>query len=189
MHRFETRTVYLPGGSPIVVRAVSEDDAEVALAYLRNTHATTDQVLTQPDELPVTVPEEQEKIREHERSGGLLMFALAEGKVVGFLGIRPGNRRRTMHTADFGLTIREDWRGRGVGSAMIGAMLAWAAGHPTIEKVCLQVFSTNPRAHGLYRRFGFEEEGVQRGQGQLSPGRYADNIHMGLWVKPRRDGG
>ncbi|MEX2217435.1 MAG: GNAT family protein [Phycisphaerales bacterium] len=193
MASFTPRTIPIPGEGTLTLRPASEDDAETLLAFLRAESATTDQVLTQPDEFPATADEERAKIREHDRTGGMLMLALiapappASGPALaGVLSIRPGQRRRNAHTAEFGITIAHAWRARGLGTLMLRAMLDWAANHPTIEKVCLQVFSTNPRAMALYERLGFREEGRQPGQAQLRPGHYVDNIHMGLWVKPRR---
>jgi RimJ/RimL family protein N-acetyltransferase len=185
MAGFEPREVALPGGERIALRQASETDAGAMLEYLRAEAATTDQVLTQPDEFPQTIDEERAIIANHDTSGGLMMLAQAGGRLVGVLSIRPGQRRRNRHSTEFGITVAQAWRGRGVGSAMIRAMLDWCREHPFIEKVCLQVFSTNPRAVALYRALGFVEEGCQAAQAQLSPGQYADNIHMGLWVKPR----
>jgi RimJ/RimL family protein N-acetyltransferase len=171
-------------GEAVVLRRVVPDDAPALLTFLRIESATTDQVLTQPDEFPQSVEEERSIIGAHDRAGGMLIVAEHCGAIIGVMSVRPGHRKRSRHTAEFGITVAEAWRGRSVGTAMIRAMLAWASGHETIEKVCLQVFATNPRAMALYRSLGFVEEGRQAGQAQLSPGRYVDNIHMGLWVKP-----
>jgi RimJ/RimL family protein N-acetyltransferase len=185
MAGFLSREVALPGGERIALRQAAEADAGAMLEYLRAESATTDQVLTQPDEFPRTIDEERAVIANHDQSGGLIMLAEARGRLVGVLSVRPGQRRRNRHSAEFGITVAQTWRGRGVGTAMIRAMLDWCREHEFLEKVCLQVFSTNPRAIALYRGLGFTEEGRQAGQAQLSPGRYVDNIHMGLWVKPR----
>lgn len=188
MGAFEPRTVTLPGGEEVALRAATPEDATPLLLYLRVEMGTTDQVLTQPDELPRTFEEERGKIAEIHERGGLFMLAMSAGAFVGVLSLHPGQRRRNRHTAEFGITVAQAWRGRGVGTAMMRAMMEWARAHEYIEKVCLQVFSTNPRARAMYESFGFIEEGRQAGHGQLRPGVYADNILMGVWVKERRDG-
>ncbi len=40
-------------------------------------------------------------------------------------------------------------------------LLAWATADPLIEKVCLEVFTTNIGAIRLYRKLGFVEEGLR----------------------------
>jgi ribosomal protein S18 acetylase RimI-like enzyme len=49
---------------------------------------------------------------------------------------------------------------------------------PLIEKVCLGVFHDNLPAIGLYRKFGFKEEGRQPRGIKLGPGDYQDVILM-----------
>ena len=56
---------------------------------------------------------------------------------------------------------RDSW-GRGIGSALLGALVDAARRHGC-EKVFLEVRKDNPRARGLYLRRGFEEIGVRRG--------------------------
>jgi RimJ/RimL family protein N-acetyltransferase len=181
---FERVTVRI-GGAEVALRAVREDDAAALLEFLRRESATTEQVLTQPDEFPQNLEEEREVIRNHNKLGGILMLAARGEEIAGVLSARPGNRRRSAHSAEFGITVARAWQCKGLGTEMIRALLAWATRHPTLEKVCLQVFATNPRARALYQRLGFVEEGRQAGQAKFGPGRYADNIHMGVWVKPR----
>jgi RimJ/RimL family protein N-acetyltransferase len=204
MGLFAAREVGVSGGERVRLRAVVADDAAALLEFLRRESATTDQVLTQPDEFPNTIEEERHIIGAHERAGGVLIVAVREGEhglppkmaakpwhgqIIGVMSVRPGHRKRSRHTSEFGITVAEAWRGRGVGTAMMLAMLDWARAHETIEKVCLQVFATNPRAIALYQRLGFVEEGRQAGQAQITPGRYVDDLHMGLWVKSRNGGG
>ena len=57
--------------------------------------------------------------------------------------------------------------GRGIGSALLGALLRAARDHDCGE-VFLEVREDNPRARGLYLRRGFEEIGVRRGYYQPS---------------------
>lgn len=61
---------------------------------------------------------------------------------------------------------RAHW-GRGIGSALLGALLEAAAGRSRSE-VFLEVRKDNARARALYLRRGFEEIGVRRGYYQPS---------------------
>lgn len=61
-------------------------------------------------------------------------------------------------------------------------MVAWAAQHPLIEKVCLGVFSTNHRVIALYKSMGFAEEGRKIKEFKLNDTEYIDDILMYKFV-------
>jgi [ribosomal protein S18]-alanine N-acetyltransferase len=65
------------------------------------------------------------------------------------------------------IAVARAYWGRGIGSALLGALLQAAVGRGCTE-VLLEVREDNPRARGLYLRRGFEEIGVRRGYYQPS---------------------
>lgn len=65
------------------------------------------------------------------------------------------------------IAVRQAYWGRGIGSALLSALLT-AARKRGCAEVFLEVRADNPRAHGLYLRRGFEELGVRRGYYQPS---------------------
>jgi len=65
------------------------------------------------------------------------------------------------------IAVRPAYWGKGIGSALLGALLAAARDRGCTE-VFLEVRADNARAHGLYLRRGFEELGVRRGYYQPS---------------------
>ncbi|MHB9067001.1 MAG: GNAT family N-acetyltransferase [Pirellulaceae bacterium] len=81
--------------------------------------------------------------------------------------------------------IREDdeWRGREVGTALLRTLLEWAEAKPIIEKVCLEVFSTNERAIRRYRKLGFMKQGFGSKEVKRGPGEYVDVLWMYRFVK------
>lgn len=66
-------------------------------------------------------------------------------------------------SAGLGISIGEPAdRGRGLGSAMLRALLGWAFAHLRLERVWLEVYDFNPGARRVYQRVGFVDEGVSR---------------------------
>ena len=57
--------------------------------------------------------------------------------------------------------------GQGTGAALLGALVD-EAGRRGHTEVMLEVRQDNPRARGLYLRYGFEEVGIRRGYYQPS---------------------
>ena len=108
------------------------------------------------------------------------IVAVADSKVIGSLGIAREVTRETRHVASLGMAVAEEWRGRGVGSALLAEAFRWAewAG---IEKIALSVYPHNQRAINLYKKFGFVEEGRLSGHSKKSSG-YEDEVLMGRWL-------
>lgn len=112
-----------------------------------------------------------------ERSGYGLV-ATVDGLLVGDLrlAVEPNPRRR--HVASFGMGVRDDWAGRGVGSALLGAAVDLADNWLNLLRLELTVFSDNAPAIALYRKFGFVEEGRSPAYAYRE-GRFVDALHMG----------
>ena len=113
------------------------------------------------------------------------LVAVHDGRVVGSLGIRREEFAAYRHVASLGMSIVKEWRGRGIGSALLAEALRWARG-VGVEKVSLTVYPHNTRAVALYRAFGFMEEGRLSGQSRKSYG-YEDEVIMSRWLDPRGD--
>ena len=61
-----------------------------------------------------------------------------------------------------GVAIAPNHRGRGLAAPMLRAVIAEAFARPQIERLELNVFTSNAVAVHLYRRLGFVGEGVRR---------------------------
>ena len=80
---------------------------------------------------------------------------------------------------EIGMIVASEWRGRGVGSALIEAAIEWARANG-LHKLTLTVFPDNERAIALYEKFGFLEEGRHPKQVRRRSGELRDVIDMGL---------
>lgn len=79
--------------------------------------------------------------------------------------------------------ILKEWRSQGIGSALLEGLIGWAKSAPQIEKIGLQVLANNERAIGLYKKFGFQQEGYSPKEVKIGPNEYLDYLHMGLFVR------
>jgi len=91
-----------------------------------------------------------------------VLVAEMEGKMIGHGGVHLAAGRRRSHAATIGMTVDQDWHGKGVGTALLAAMIDLAEKWLQVQRIELTVFADNERAVGLYRKFGFENEGVMR---------------------------
>jgi RimJ/RimL family protein N-acetyltransferase len=101
-------------------------------------------------------------------------LAEADGRLVGNLAveIRQG-------IAELGMMVDADWRGRGVGSALLEACIAWVTEHGA-HKLVLEVWPHNTSALGLYRKYGLEQEGFFKRHYRRRNGQLWDAVRMGL---------
>lgn len=110
--------------------------------------------------------------------GMVQYFAIDGENVVGWCDIRRAAREIQSHAGTLGMGIRTGYRGQGLGSRLVKCSLtvAWSSG---FTRVGLDVFAANKPAIALYRKFGFEHEGVKV-NGRLVNGVYDDIVAMGL---------
>jgi ribosomal protein S18 acetylase RimI-like enzyme len=85
----------------------------------------------------------------------------ARGKVVGWCDVIPMSRPVQAHRGVFGIGLLPQFRGRGIGTRLIRVALA-AARAFGLHRVELTVREHNTGAIELYKKEGFEIEGVQR---------------------------
>ena len=108
--------------------------------------------------------------------------AVHEGSVVGLCDVVPAAPARIaaqVHSCTLGMLLAPTYRGRGLGERLLRETLTACRGK--FERVALNVYSHNERAHRLYLRCGFVEEGRHRGAWKLD-GATSDIIDMALFL-------
>jgi L-phenylalanine/L-methionine N-acetyltransferase len=89
-----------------------------------------------------------------------LVACVEEVVVVGHLGLETFTRPRRRHVGEIGMAVRDDWQGKGIGSALMEAALDLAHNWLNLIRVELTVYSDNAAGIALYEKFGFEIEGT-----------------------------
>lgn len=107
-------------------------------------------------------------------------IALVQERVIGWCDVLPIERPTRAHCGVLGIAVLQEFRGRGIGSALLRATIddARRAGTKRIE---LSYRSGNAAVGALYERFGFVLEGRQR-NAVLVDGEYEDLICMALML-------
>ncbi|MEM7754512.1 MAG: GNAT family protein [Planctomycetota bacterium] len=183
---FADRLVTLRDKARVVVRALHAADADAVCAHLSRAAATTDQVLTSPGETmsAAALRRDFDRVFDADR-GGIMLGAFAVDdprRVVGHIGLAMREKKKVAHMGSLGMIYDADWRGRGLGAVMLEAVLGWARAHPRVLRVELEVLETNVAGLALYRRCGFERDGLKRRAFRQDSGEFVDVVLMSIWV-------
>lgn len=130
-----------------------------------------------------SVAEERRYLKAVRRHPDAAVFVAedAEGRIVGRLSLARDLHPASRHVADLGLMVALSHRRRGVGRALLEQATAWARSIG-VRKLELHVFPWNAPAIALYESFGFEREGLRKGQ-YLRDGAPVDAILMALQLE------
>jgi putative acetyltransferase len=141
----------------ILVRAREPRDVE-AVAAIFNCPG----VIAGTLQLPLrSVEERRERLSQHSPDVYQLVSEV-DGRVVGNLGLHLETAARRRHCGSIGMGVHDDFQGRGVGSALMAAMISLADNWLNLRRIDLSVYVDNAPAIHLYEKFGFLIEGTAR---------------------------
>lgn len=95
---------------------------------------------------------------------------------MGYVEATGGGYRRNRHCAQVVIGVRASASGRGIGTALLDELDRWAV-RRGVRRLALTVMAHNERAISLYRRCGFELEGMRRASVGVD-GAYLDELLM-----------
>lgn len=134
-------------------------------------------------------PEEikEENVREKisslsANSSGIYLVIEKNGLPVGHGFLDPHKLANTSHVVILSLAIHEGYQGIGLGKMLMQKLIEWAKAQPQIEKIELQVRSSNKNGIHLYTNLGFIEEGRKTKRLKYGEHDYQDDVYMALWV-------
>ncbi|MGZ3742460.1 MAG: N-acetyltransferase family protein [Pseudobdellovibrionaceae bacterium] len=170
-------------GADVTIRSAAKQDAQAILELAKGVINEEVYQLTSSSEFKMTIDMEEKWIESHlVNPNHVILIAEINSKIVGILDFSNGHRQRIAHTGDFGMSIEMSARDQGIGTLLLKVLIDWAAKNETIEKIGLNVHSNNDRAIGLYKKMGFEIEGVRKRDLKYDENSYVDTIVMGKFI-------
>jgi len=153
----------------LTVRPASAGDARATAELFAAVAEERTGIATEP---PVDV---EARTAQFAASTASSIVAVADSQIVGMIHVEVSRHG----FGEFGMLVDRDWRGSGVGSALLQAAIDWARAQG-LHKLCLEVFPHNTAAIALYRKYGFVEEGRRVRQYRRTSGELWDSLVMGL---------
>jgi RimJ/RimL family protein N-acetyltransferase len=183
MAEYKSQLLKSKSGAEVVIRSATKNDASAILDLSKSVIGEEVYQLTSGAEFKMTIDAEEKWIESHlTNPSRIILVAQVNSKVVGMLDFSNGHRQRIAHTGEFGMSVEKGYRDQGIGSLLLQVLIEWAAQNKTIEKIGLNVHSDNDRAIALYKKMGFEIEGVRKRDLKYGEGQYVDTTVMGRFV-------
>ncbi len=160
-----------PAG-PFTLRAAEPGDLEAITEMMNQPLVRHGTVRT-----PFTAPEALKELVEPKEPAARSIVAVAHGVPVGMGMLQPMTGRRA-HVGEIALlAVHDAWGGRGIGTALLAAMIDLADNWLNLRRLTLSVLADNVPGIKLYQAFGFVSEGVKRAD-VFRAGRFADAAAM-----------
>ncbi len=166
----------------IFVRKARPEDAPLLAAAERAIAKAPGKLASSPSEIDDGAM--RRMIERLEGEHGNFFVAERGGILVGHALLEPLPLAATAHVVRLTIAVHEGHERRGVGAALMNELLEWARANAAVEKVELQVRSSNTGAIEFYRSLGFIEEGRKTRRLKIGPHEYLDDVYMALWVGP-----
>jgi len=163
----------------ITVRCAQVSDAAAVIDLRSKILSETSHMLWEPGEFQDSVEDEAKRIdRLNSRDNCLMIVAEVGGQLIGNLTAYGGETRRIRHRATIALGVAKEHWGKGAATAMLDFVLRWSR-ERKLRRVELSVHTSNDRAIAVYKRCGFQFEGV-RISSLLVDGQYVDEYLMAV---------
>jgi len=180
---FIRKTFYYETGRVIeVIREIEIEDAASFLQLSKQLDEETKFMLYEPGERKTTA-EQQEKMihRFMENEYATIFVAVEDERIVGFILVNGNNIQRKRHVASIVIGILQEYNGRGIGTRLFKEVEKWAKLHD-VWRLELTVMAHNTRAQALYKKAGFEKEGVKKAA-LIIDGKDIDEYEMAKLLK------
>lgn len=105
------------------------------------------------------------------------LVAEHDSKVVGHITIFQSTKARAKHSASLALAVHPDIHGKGIGKNLMKVAIEQSDNWLNLTRLELEVHEDNLTAISLYKRMGFEIEGIKR-LSTFKYGKYINTVIM-----------
>ena len=160
----------------MLIRKALELDAKKIIEVMQDAEASGF-MLYEPNERNIA-PESLSKFIASMNAAPKSGFFIAEvdGTILGYLLLKSENLARTSHRATIAIGVHSSSRGKGVGTQLFDYISDYAKAQQ-LHRLELTVIENNDQAVHLYKKMGFEVEGVKR-DSLLIKGQFANEYYM-----------
>ncbi|WJE54604.1 GNAT family N-acetyltransferase [Bacillus cereus] len=165
-----------------MIREIQIEDTVAFLQLGKQLDEETSFMLLEPGERDTTVEQQKNMIKRFiENNNSTICVAVEGEQLVGFILANGGNVQRNKHAAAIVIGILQGYSEKGIGTALFKEIERWAKLHD-VWRLELTVMAHNTRAQALYKKAGFEKEGVKKAS-LIVGGKNIDEYYMAKLLK------
>ena len=147
----------------IQIRSAQKSDARGLLDLILECVVTSPYLSLSEGEIDNDIEAEQRWLDNAiEDDNVCMLVALSDNHIVANVELRIKPLQKVKHWGELGITIKESFRGKGLGKQLLTELIDFAKNEKQLEYVRLSVFENNKNAISLYDKLGFEKCGVIR---------------------------
>lgn len=165
-----------------MIREIKVEDAASFLQLSKQLDEETKFMLYEPGERKNTAEQQEKMIQRFiENEYATIFVAVEDARIIGFILVNGNNIQRKRHVASIVIGILQEYNGRGIGMRLFKEVEKWAKLHD-VWRLELTVMVHNTRAQALYKKAGFEKEGVKKAA-LIIDGKDIDEYEMAKLLK------
>jgi len=166
------------------IREATVEDTTALLEYIETVSGESDNLTFGSGEFGLTFEEEEDYLRNiRSVENAIYLLGFIDEQLVSALSFTCENRERTKHVGEFGITVKKDFWGLGIGEGMLLTLIEWAKISGVVYKINLTVRADNKRGIRLYEKMGFKYEGTRTRDLRIN-GVFYDGVVMGMDIDP-----
>lgn len=160
------------------IREIRIDDAANMVSYLKTVMGESDFMNSYPQEINLSVEEEEKMIKGFNKSDTTLMLVVEmDGRIIASGTIIRLGKIKMHHRGNVAIAVLKEFWNLGIGKKILLSLESYAK-ELGLSQIELDYYSGNKRARALYDKIGFIETGKTPNAIILKDGRGYDSIKM-----------
>jgi RimJ/RimL family protein N-acetyltransferase len=174
------RNIILKNDIEVTIREATKEDAQNMIDFYNVVGGETDFLSFGANEFKRDLYEYEEYITATSKEqNSIMLLALIDSEIISIATINSSQKERTNHVGTLGIVISKKYTGLGLGKIIMNDLIEWAKQNGVTKKINLVTNETNTVAIELYKKLGFEVEGLLKKDNFIN-GNFNNTIIMGL---------
>jgi RimJ/RimL family protein N-acetyltransferase len=174
------RNIILKNDIEVTIREVTKEDAQNMIDFYNVVGGETDFLSFGANEFKRDLCEYEEYITATSKEqNSIMLLALIDSEIISIATINSSLKERTKHVGTLGIVISKKHTGLGLGKILMNDLIGWAKQNGVTKKISLVTNENNTVAIELYKKLGFEVEGLLKKDNFIN-GNFNNTIIMGL---------
>jgi RimJ/RimL family protein N-acetyltransferase len=174
------RNIILKNNIEVTIREATKEDAQNMTDFYNVVGGETDFLSFGANEFKRDLQEYEEYITAtSNEQNSIILLALIDSEIISIATINSSQKERTKHVGTLGIVISKKYTGLGLGKILMNDLIEWAKQNGVTKKISLVTNENNTVAIELYKKLGFEVEGLLK-QDNFINGNFNNTIIMGL---------